>query len=106
MRYAEVHDLRAAIVANPDVGGLDVAVHDPALVGVREAGEHVDDDVELRLEFQRLCQLDQSLEIRAMHILHRNEEMSVDLTEVVDGDNVGMLQRSGGLSFAQEPLPQ
>ena len=104
VRHAEVHDLRVAVLGDPDVGRLDVAMDDAVLVRVREAHQHVDYDVELRLELQRLGADHQLLEVRAVHELHRDEEMAVELAKVVDRYDVGMLKRAGCLSFAEKPL--
>ena len=41
VRDAEVHDLRAAVFGDADVGGLDIAVNDSALVGVGKPGENI-----------------------------------------------------------------
>src|SRR5688572_24984085 len=104
MRDAEVHDLRFAFIRYADVGRLDIAVHDTVLVRVREAHQNVDDDVELCLKLEWLLARHQLLEIGPVEELHRDEEVTIHLAEVVDGYDVGMLERSGRLRFAQEPL--
>ena len=106
MGNAEVHDLRAPVVGDSNIGRLDVAVYDAALVGEGEAREDVDDDVESGLQRERLAQLDQALEIHALNEFHRDEEVAVHLSEVVDADHVRMLQRSRRLRLVQEALTQ
>jgi len=92
MGNAEVHDLRASVLANADVGWLDVSMHDAALVSESESGENVDDDVESGLQRKRLARFDQMLEIYALHELHRDEEVTICLTQVVDADHVRVLK--------------
>ena len=92
MRDTEVHDLRMSIIIDSDVRGLDVAMDDAVLVRVREPHQHIDDDVELRLQLERLGADHELLEIGAVDELHRDEEMSVELAQVVDRDDIGMLE--------------
>ena len=48
--HPEVHDLHRVVLEDEDVGGLDVTVNDAGLVGVVEAGQDLDDDLDLPLE--------------------------------------------------------
>src|SRR6266705_2999926 len=106
MRDPEVHDLRTAVFSDADVRWLDVAVNDAALVGERQTGKNVDDDVELRLQRKRLARLQQPFQIDSIDELHSDEQMPIDIAEVEDGDDVRMLERCGGLGFVQESLAQ
>ena len=54
---AEIQQLHGAVVEQPDVGRLDVAVDDALLVRVVQAGEQLRDDVELLHERQRRLRL-------------------------------------------------
>ncbi len=106
MRDAEVHDLCSPIFRDANVRRLDVAVDDATLVGEREPGKDVDDDVELRLQRKRLSQLYQVLQIHALNELHRDEEVSIRFAEVVDADDVGVLERCGRLRLVQKALAE
>ena len=88
----EVHDLHGAVVEQPDVRRLDVAVDDPVLVGVGEAAADLDHDVEHLGEEQRLAGADQGLEVGAGQELHGDERHAAVLAQLVDGDDVGVLQ--------------
>ena len=39
-----------------------------------------------------------------LHVLHHDERSAVVLGHVVDGADVGMIERRGGACFAKEPL--
>jgi hypothetical protein len=92
LRDPEVHDLRGAVVEQPHVARLDVAVHDAALVRVREPAADLRDDVELLGERQRLARAQQRLEVGAGQHLHRDEEDPAVLAELVDRDDVRVRQ--------------
>jgi hypothetical protein len=81
----------AAILGHADVRRLHIAMHETALVGEGETGEHVDRDVELLGDREGGALREQVLEIAALEILHRDEQMPFDLAEVEDGDDVRML---------------
>ena len=75
-----------------------------ALVREVESGEHFDGDVELALERQRIAQRDHIREIAPFHQLHGDVQLAFGLAEVVDGDDVGVLDRARGARLAQESL--
>jgi len=69
-----------------------------------EAGQHLDRDVELPLQRERIAQCDHVGEIASLDQLHRDEQLALGLAEVVHGDDVGVLDRAGGARLAEEPL--
>ena len=69
-----------------------------------ESGEHLDRDVELALQRERIAQGDHVGEVAALDQLHRDVELAFRLAEVVDGDDVGVLDRAGRSRLAQEPF--
>ena len=46
------------------------------------------------------------VEVRALDELHGDERVSVDLAEIVDRDDVGVLQRAGRLGLAEKSAAQ
>src|SRR5206468_694204 len=95
MCHAEVHDLRAPILSNANVRRLDVPMHDSTSVRERESGEYIDHDVEPRLQGEWFAYLEQLFEVDTLNKFHRDEQVSVEIAEVVDADDVGMLERCG-----------
>ena len=77
---------------------------DAALVGEVQPRQHFDCDVELAFERERIAQRDHVREITPFDQLHRNEELALGFAEVIDGDDVGVLERARGARFADEPL--
>src|ERR1700682_2737860 len=106
MGNTEIHDLRAPVLANADIRRLDVSMYDAALVSECESGENVDDDVESGLQRKRLARLDQMLEINALDELHRDEEVTICFTQVVDAHDIWVLKRSGRLRLVQKTLAE
>ena len=100
-RQPEVEHLRAAVARDHDVGGLDVAMDDAARVRRRERAGDLDGIVERRGNRQRPLR-QQPIERRAVHQLHRDEGRPRVLADLVDGDDVRMVQRRGGLRLADE----
>ena len=103
-RDAEVHDLDPSVGHHAHVRWLYVAVNHAALMREVEADQHLDRDVELALQRERIAQGDHVGEIASLHQLHRDEQLALGLAEVVHGDDVGVLNGAGGPRFAQEPL--
>ena len=104
---AEVDDLRdvglAAALGEDDVGRLDVAVEEPALVRFPERSRHLRQDADDPPG--RLCAVapHQLFEVDAVEILHRVIEDAVRRAPVVvDRDRVRMSELRGELHFALE----
>ena len=63
---------------------------------------------DLNSEFERLIEThsltrDQRIQRLALHVLHDNEVGALLVRDIVDGDDVGMVQRGGRLSFLNKP---
>ena len=105
LREPEIEDLRGASVADAhDVGRLEVAMDDSR--GVR-GGQSVRD---LHRVFQGVLEaypapLEHVGQRRSRHVLHRDEVDALVVSNVVDRDDVGMIQRGGGARFVDESLP-
>src|SRR5439155_13422611 len=89
-RDPEVHDLHGAVGGDAHVGRLDVAMDHAASVGVGEALEHVDRDVEPPLEGERLLSRDQLAQVPPVHQLECDEQLAVRYAQDVDGYGVAV----------------
>ncbi len=101
-REAEVRDLDAAVVADQHVVRLEVAVDDADRVGRDQSapgGDEHRDDAAPRWRARRQV----APQRFAAHVLHREEHVTVDAADVVDGDDVGMRQPRHRLRLAQQP---
>ena len=80
----------AAAPVDHDVGGLQVAVQDAPLVRRGEAGAELARDLErlVRRAGARCAQ--QRGEVLAVHVLHREEVLALDLADVVHAADVGV----------------
>jgi len=98
---AEVEDLDPAIGVDHDVGGFEVTVDDPALVGgCQRLGD-------LQRDLQGLIQGDRAVgdslvEALTVHQLHDEHVPAVDLFETEKGGDVGVVERGEDLGFALE----
>ncbi len=102
-RQAEIQDLRLPAFHEKDVCGLDVAVHDALRVRRVEAVGDLDADL------QELRDLDGPdgdavLEGLALEQFHGDERPVLELPDVVNGADVGMVERRCRARFAAEPL--
>ena len=102
-RQAEVENLGVSALGDENVGGLDVAMDDAfAVRGVERVGDF-DGQAEQDVHFQRTAG-DAVLEGHAIQILHGDEGLAVLLADVVDGADVGMIERGSGPGFAPKAL--
>ena len=79
-------------------------MHNAALVGVRGGVGN------LRAKAQHMCDghpsmRNQSIEGLAVNELHRDEGASLNLADLVNRANVGMVERGGRAGFSQEKRP-
>ena len=99
---AEVEHLGEAGVGDDDVAGLDVAVHDAGGVRDRERIGNLQGVLQ-RLPNREPARPDEGLERLSLDELHRDELLRRSHPDFVDGDDVRMVQRRGGLRLLQEP---
>ena len=114
--HAEVRELHVALDRHQDVRRRDVPVHDlqapPPLVcsrvGVLQRGGGAGGDVEDRVDRQLTAQLaagDQELlEVRPVHVLHRDEVLAVVHAEVEDLHDVAVVERDRDPGLVREEL--
>ena len=106
LRDAEVHDLRLAGLEHHDVGGLDVAVDDPTLVGVVQALGHALDQRERLPPGQRRTLPDDGVEGASAEQLKRHEESPRGrvASDVVHDHDRGVGQTRRGARLVEEAL--
>ena len=114
LRDPEVAELHGPVVADQEVRGAEVAVNDlerlrvlvtgdvGVVKPVERTGEDVGDVVETELHAPRAGLLDGGAKILAVDVLHRDEEVRVDLHQLEDLGDVRMLQVADELELVGE----
>ena len=85
---AEVGDADLAAAVEHDVRRLEIAMDDAALVRGGESGADLPRDLERAIFREAADAAEQRREILAVHVLHRQERVAVDLADVVDAADV------------------
>jgi hypothetical protein len=98
-RQSEIENLGVSALGDEDIGRLDVAVDDSFGMGGIEGVGDFDGECENQFGFQRTI-ADPVLECKAVQKLHGDEGLAILFADVVDGANVGVIQRGRSLSFA------
>jgi len=100
---AEVHDARRAVRTDPDVGRLDIPVHDPLLVGVLQGLGDVGDP--LRCLTRRGASPGQQVrQSQPFDEVADQVRPAVLLADFVDRDNRRMPQLRYAPGLAREPV--
>ncbi len=105
-RQSEVENLDAIFAGDEDVGRFDVAMEDT--FGVRRL-EAVYDLMPLdqsACQVPEVCYESSRPETCAVQELHGHEDAAILFTDVVDGADVGMVERRSGACLALESLAQ
>ena len=92
----EVGDLHAAVAREHDVAGLHVAVDDPPGVGGRQGAGDLRGDPGGLARRERPVPAHDRGQVLPVDELHDDERAVLVLAEVVDGHDVGMVERGGG----------
>ena len=91
------------LLRDEDVGGLDVAMNDALGMARGQRVGHLDADVEDLFQIHRLA-AHAVLQAHALQLLHHDEGMAVDVFDVVDGADAGMVQLRGGARFPEKAV--
>ena len=100
---AKVQHLHLLTFGDEDVRRLDVAVDDPLAVGRVQCVGNLNGDVEQGLAVQRAAG-NAVLQRLAIQELHGNEWLSLGLADLIDGADVGMIERRCRAGLAAEAL--
>ena len=102
-RDPEVDHPHVPVPVDEDVGRLDVAMDDAALVGGLQRTGHVDDDAERDVERQTAVALEDALQILPVDELHDDEVDALVRAGVVDRRDIRVVKRGRGTSLLAEP---
>ena len=98
----KVENLGVAALGDKDVCRLDVAVNDALRVcGIQSIGD-VAGQRQQRFGVDGAA-LDAMLQGLAVEELHGDEGLAVGLTDIVNGADIGVIERGGGLGLALKP---
>ncbi len=103
MGDTEVHHLDVAVLVQHDVLRLHVAVHDPLSVRAGDRVQKLDAQGDHVRVTQPVAQFVQRL---AAHQLPHQHAAGAVREPVVEGDDVGVLERRGGLDLPHDPRGQ
>src|ERR1035438_5218071 len=96
---AKIEDLGLASHSDHDVRGFDIAVGDAGGVGSIQGIGDLNCEPQQRIQIQRTAG-DLVAQDSAVEILHDDESATALLTDVMDGADVGVIQRGGCLRLA------
>ena len=99
---AEVGDAEAAVVAEEQVGRLDVAVHEPPAVGVVEGAGGLEADEEGLRQAEPLPLVEDGRRLPPAEVLGDDVRGAVVVPPVVDGHDVRVVQGRGRLRLGAE----
>src|SRR5699024_1490690 len=91
----EVPELGFAVVAHEDVGRLDVAVDDPGAMRCRETAGQSCADLGHDLGLERPVLADPGGQGGTGHVLHDEPRGTLVGDGVVEGDDIGVVERGG-----------
>jgi hypothetical protein len=98
---AEVQNFGVHAIGDKNIRGLDVAMHDAfAVRGVERVG-NFDAEVEQRFEFER-ASADRMFQSFSVEAFHGQVGVAGVLADVVNGADVGMVQRGSSFRLAAE----
>ncbi len=105
--HAEVENLHPPISGEKEILRLEIAMHDAGGVRRRETACHLDGVVDNTLACQRWLLLQSTAQRAAFEQLHHQERRTVGGTkgtDVVHGQDIGVIERTRGPRLILEPL--
>src|SRR5262249_42672108 len=96
----------AVLPRDEDVRGFDVAMDEAACVRCVKRARELRDERERASCLERAVATKKRTKVGAGDVAHRDVEQAVELTGLVDRDDVRMLQRRGELRLAEETLAE
>ncbi len=99
-RQPEVGDAHPPVAVQHDVGRLEVAMHDPALVRRAETGADLPRHFQRAIFRKAADAFQEGGEVFAVYVFHREERMPVDFVDVVDAADVRMRDLARHSNFA------
>ena len=90
---SEVHDFHAAGLEHHDVAGFDVTMNNPVVVGgIGQPLAHVANVIDLCQHAERTASVNDGIEGLPFQILHHQIRAAIQVSQVVDSYDVGVLQ--------------
>ena len=102
LREPEVEDLGEPVAGHHDVLGLEIAVDDARAMGLGEALGDLRGQVDGPLRLDPAA-ADHVVQGEALDQLHHDVRLAERLADLVDGDDIGMVQRRGGAGLLRKP---
>ena len=102
LREPEVENLDAMFLGQQDVRGLDVPMHDAAIVCVLETLAGRDDEMHDFRDRQALFTFEDARIALAFDELHTDESAPVLDAEIVDGDDIRVVERGSRAGFLKK----
>ena len=103
---AEIHDLDQSAAAQHHVGRLDVTMHDALGVSKIEPAAHRQADVDDTAHRHHGAHVEGLAQAQALDELHRDVGHPLALTDVIDGDDIRVVEATGGLALAEEVIAE
>ena len=100
---SEIENLGVSTFGHKNVRRLDVPVNDVLGMGGVERVSDLDGQREQGIEFERMAR-DHMLQRRAIQKLHDDERLAILFANVVDGADVGMVERRGRFRLPAKPF--
>ena len=98
----EVEHARPAIIADHDVGGLEIAVDDAGIVCGREAAARADEHLH-DIGHRSFADVEPLLDVVTFDELHRDVDPIIEHAGVIHGDHIGMREPRERLGLSQQP---